>query len=88
MFEWNPVLFNPSVPTPMAMSVMQSAEDADEFLKYFEVALNSGIGAAAAYDYAIKAADVNIYNLTKEDEERITRRVEAAAASTFNTEEE
>lgn len=88
MFELNPILFDPSIPTPMAMSVMQSAEDADEFIKYFEAALSGGISVAAAYDYAIKAADVDIYNLTKEDEERITRRVEAAAASTFNTEEE
>ena len=85
---YNPIEFNPIEPNGFTMSIMQSAEDADNIIETFEEALRSGFGAEEALIYAVKANKVNREDLLPQDIARINKRVNAISESFFNTERE
>lgn len=79
--------FDPTVPTPMAMYVMQSNLDADNFLYAYNSAIMAGNGCDQALSYALEATDIDFDDLTDEDKERILTRIKETENSSFNTDE-
>lgn len=79
-------MFNPFNPDGFTTYVMQSSESTDAVLNTFEQALAAGLDSNEALSYAFQVNGVQQENLTLPDIERINKRVEAIANSTFNTE--
>ena len=80
--------FNPMGMNPFTMRVMQSSQDTDNIMYSFEQAYNSGLASQESLEFALKANNVDINDLTANDLSRLERRIEAITGSSFNAEEE